>query len=302
MNVFIIGVPHKYRGYELEERLKHEGLDFSRIDGTDGSRMSNSDYCSNTQPNISRRLMGRHLTKGELCCAMAHIEAYKLFLGTHSDWALILEDDCELSAEFKTLSLPKQIKNKVPVVIQLYGVATYLEQVKRWPWIDFVISRQLHKEGLLRIRRSWELPDCTYGYLINRAAAELAVKDMKNSRHVTTADWPAQWRGKVTFMILNDPLVRTRESISLIDFERVMARSKDSSRDNTEIARISDRAKSWTSASQVANFRFSLRMFFIWVNQQKYLLARRGINLGWFLTVLVVKAVRFFTSARVERS
>ena len=302
LSIFIIGVPKKYRGSNLEARLKQEGFGYSRVDGTDGSLMSTVDYFSKTQQNISKRLLGRPLTKGELCCAMAHVTAYERFLDADTEWALILEDDCELTNEFEISNLLKQIRGYAPTVVQLYGVSTYLEQVKRWPWVNLVISRQITRQELLRIRRSWELPECTYGYLINRAAARVAVKKMKNSRHVTTADWPAQWRGKVNFIVSRQSFLSTKENDSLIDFDRVMERSMAMRQSKKVIPEFNTFLNRERSSIQYIDFKFTLRMFIIWGKEKSFLQKRRAIKLGWRFIAFFIKSSRLLTSLRINRN
>ncbi len=301
LTILIIGVPEKYRGTNLEERLNRIGFDYSRIEGVDGSRMPSLEYDSKTHQSISNRFLGRRLTKGELCCAMAHEAAYERFIEAGTEWALILEDDCELNTEFEILSLVKQVRVNSPSVVQLYGIATYLEQVNRWLWMEFMISKRSNSEDLIKIKRSWELPDGTYGYLINQAAAKLAVNKMKNSRHVTTADWPAQWRRKVNFMVSRQPLVSTKENDSLIDLERALARSIHTRQKKmfTEIDNIPERERNLV---RCVDLWFTLRMTKSWVMDNYFLQMRRAKNFWWRFLVFSTKSVSFFTGLRINRN
>jgi len=299
-SIFIIGVPQKYRGHHLEERLIKEEKFFCRIDGIDASLMSSFEYNSKTFPKISKKLLGRHLTKGELCCALAHEDAYNKFLETKTEWALILEDDCELSQEFEISTLLSQINGNTPLIVQLYGAASYLEQVKRWPWMGIAISREVENSELVMIKRSWELPDGTYGYLINRAAAELAVNSMKVSRHVSTADWPAQWRGEIRFMVSRHSFLSTKENDSLIDFERRLARSTKLLQVKRDFPKVNISARVHRKVNPFADFNLSL--FTLWGRDMIYLQVRRIKNLVFRCIIHFRRMFTSLTRLRIKQN
>jgi len=281
INTYIIGVPGRYRGLNLEKNLISEKIKFFKIAGIDGSTMGTSDYLEETLPHISKRFLGRVLTKGEVCCALAHEKAYESFLQGATEWALILEDDCELNPRLTNFTLDSQVNTSAPIIIQLYGSALYAKQVARWPWMSGKILREVKTKELLRIKHFWELPQGTYGYLINREAARLAVSSMRDTKHVTTADWPAQWREKVTFLVTRDPFVSTNDSSSLLDAERDLARETEISNSiSGDLSRFAKCHKSHTLNSG-CSFKFQVQMFLVRKKSQLNLQTRRILKFGW---------------------
>jgi GR25 family glycosyltransferase involved in LPS biosynthesis len=280
-NTYIIGVPGRYRGLNLEKRLVTEKISFFKIAGVDGSTMGTSDYLQESCPHISKKILGRVLTKGEVCCAVAHEKAYESFLQGAAGWALILEDDCELNPRLFNFTLYSELNSAVPTIIQLYGSAIYAEQVARWPWMRGKILKEVKTKELLRIRRFWELPQGTYGYLINREAAKLAVRSMRGGKHITTADWPVQWREKVTYMITRDPVVFTNDISSLLEAERELARETEISNSISEdLSRIAERSFS-SPLNSGCSIKSQIQMLLVQKKDRLKIQTRRILKFAW---------------------
>jgi len=220
VKILIIGVPEKYRGHRLEESLQNLGLSFVNIDGINGSNLAHSEFEKETAKHVSRFLIGRELTKGEYCCAKAHIQAYIKFLESDESWALVLEDDAILSTDFIDEMKKMSIIDDIPSIIQLYGIETYQYQIRNFPWILSDIAKAKVTEKIFKVSRYWQYPERTHGYLINKPAAKLAVEKMQRSLYVSTADWPFEWRSRISFSISSSPIIGLTSNESIIDVDR----------------------------------------------------------------------------------
>ena len=80
----------------LSEHLSAVGLDFTRIDGVDETVPADTNY----DIDAARRIMGREMMPGEIGCALSHRKALAAFLGSDTQYGLILEDDARLCDRF----------------------------------------------------------------------------------------------------------------------------------------------------------------------------------------------------------
>lgn len=217
---FIIGVPGRYRGRTLEENLITHGASYERVEGIDGQSMPISAFENATDSRVSRLLLGRELTKGEYGCANAHLLAYKKIIESDHTWAIVLEDDAELSIDFIQQLDQIEVKSNKARVVQLYGIDVYRSQIRDHPWFLNMIDRRSCEGNLIDIGRYWEYPERTHGYLINKTAAAIAVRTMEAKRILTPADWPHEWRKFITFSISLNQLVGLSQESSMIEIER----------------------------------------------------------------------------------
>lgn len=217
---FIIGVPGRYRGRTLEENLIAHGASYERVEGIDGQSMPIAVFENATDAKVSRLLMGRELTKGEYGCANAHLLAYKKIIESDHTWAIVLEDDAELSIDFTEQLDQIDVKSNKARIIQLYGIDVYRSQIRDHPWFLSLIDRKSREGNVIDIGRYWEYPERTHGYLINKAAAAIAVRTMEAKRILTPADWPHEWRKFIDFSISLYQLVGLSQDTSMIEIER----------------------------------------------------------------------------------
>jgi GR25 family glycosyltransferase involved in LPS biosynthesis len=220
---FIIGVPGRYRGTELEENLSALGASYERVEGIDGQSLSRFAFEDVTDKRASKLLLGRELTKGEYGCANAHLLAYERVIDLHHKWAIVLEDDAKLSDEFIDRLEQIYVESNKPRVIQLYGIDVYRRQIQDYPWFLNALDRKCRQADLIEIRPYWEYPERTHGYLINNAAAAIAVRTMKGNKNLTPADWPHEWRKFISFSISMYQLVGLGSDTSIIESERIMS-------------------------------------------------------------------------------
>jgi GR25 family glycosyltransferase involved in LPS biosynthesis len=218
--ILIIGVPERYRGHGLEESVKNLGLSFVNIDGINGSNLAHSVFERETEKHVSNFLIGRELTRGEYCCARAHIQAYTELVESDKNWAIVLEDDAILAIDFIDELKKLTVIDDIPTIIQLYGIETYQYQLRNFPWILSDIEKAKATKEIIRVSRYWPYPERTHGYLINKSAARIAVEKMERSLYVSTADWPFEWRSKISFSVSVFPIIELTSNGSIIDEDR----------------------------------------------------------------------------------
>ena len=83
----------------MEAMLNRLNLQYERIAAIDGAELTQVDVEGFSAPWAFFWLFGRSMSRGELGCALSHRIAYQRVLDENLDWALILEDDVELSPQ-----------------------------------------------------------------------------------------------------------------------------------------------------------------------------------------------------------
>ena len=83
----------------MEAMLNRLNLQYERIAAVDGEELSSANITRLSSPRVFYWLFGRSMSRGELGCALSHRVAYQRILDEELDWALILEDDVELSSQ-----------------------------------------------------------------------------------------------------------------------------------------------------------------------------------------------------------
>ena len=85
------GEPHRWKA--AEDMLKYwEVKDYTRISAYDGREDDLGDILKGRYPDA--------MTSGEVGCTTSHLKAMKEFLKTDAPCAIMMEDDCEISAAF----------------------------------------------------------------------------------------------------------------------------------------------------------------------------------------------------------
>lgn len=90
------------RFQNIETHLAELQIQFIRIAAIDGRGCSPNDDC-NYDESAMRAAMGRSLLGGELGCVQSHRKALAAFLESKAEYAVILEDDARLAADFSAL-------------------------------------------------------------------------------------------------------------------------------------------------------------------------------------------------------
>jgi GR25 family glycosyltransferase involved in LPS biosynthesis len=221
VHVIAISMGDPDRLASLEKQADAIGLQISIVPGVDLSRIPKSELLKLTRPWLTRILLGRSLTLGEVGCATAHLRAQASLMDRSDEWLCVLEDDVLLSDSVKlTLSALSQMHFAQPVVVLL---GTFARSVPCVP--EEVIELPGTQVRLVRVR--W-LPAGALAYCINRAASRDVLKHL--GPIVETADWPS-WMSRVTFYVCAPEVARSSDapsgisgrSASLSQFRRRLA-------------------------------------------------------------------------------
>jgi hypothetical protein len=186
---YILGLPgERYRGAPLEEDLSGLGIAYEVVPGPDAAAWTAEDlervYCW----QASRAVNHRQMTAGEVACTLGHQEMMRRFADSGEPWALFFEDDARIVKPLEPVLAALPALPDVRMVIQLdVRVPLPPPEAGGVPLSDGILYRQ---------------PYPTWGaaaYLMNRAAALIALRTYRRRRVDSAADWPFCWSGRVQF-------------------------------------------------------------------------------------------------------
>jgi len=193
---FVLGIRSRFRGEELIADLESQGLAPRRVFGIDASVLNDQQLSGMVDQQASRMIPGRELSLGEVACALGHQEIYSQFLDGEEPWALILEDDAVLVEDIKCV-VDQLSKFQNPTIVQLHGTRAGPRGIFLLGKITATKDNGLNSE--IAIVRKLEGTYGAYGYLINRSAAEIVIRESEGQKIISYADWPFLWRNKVEF-------------------------------------------------------------------------------------------------------
>lgn len=126
----------------------------------------------------------------EVCCAKAHIEAYKLQLQYEAEWALVLEDDAIVMNMQGIKLLKEKLNARIghkPEIVSLF-------------YHDTITYSSNNTLGVYKV---FGYPVSAVAYFINISAAKILIE--QNSRLVFKADWPRA--GSISFLASQEILI-----------------------------------------------------------------------------------------------
>jgi len=89
---------------KIDFRLKEAGFEPLRCSGIDGSSLTDAQLMHYDEIR-SYTYFGRKLYLGEVGCFLSHIRALEIFVETHKDYGLVVEDDLVVPQNFKKFCL-----------------------------------------------------------------------------------------------------------------------------------------------------------------------------------------------------
>ena len=186
--ILIISLPDSERLKIVVGQLDELDLDYAVIEGINGNNLSYSQLRELVDYKSCYARLGYTISNGLIGCYLGHARAYEKLCSMDFDWALILEEDVEISnLDFDAMNNFKVLTNTEPAIVQLFTRS----------------SRLIDKNSIVEISSGYYgfafLPRLvgsgTAAYLINKEAVALAIK----SSVVTGApDWPP-WSQGVKF-------------------------------------------------------------------------------------------------------
>ncbi len=229
MQIYILGVKARFRGEQLVENLRDWGHSFEMIWGEDARQRTKG--LTPLSRAFSRIYNKREISVGEFCCFSGHQIILETFLASGSQWALILEEDAEIVRDISEIGLLTK-GNYGPTIIHLAGIDYALRSSKEETfWLREIETTILDGE-LALLHRIVGNPFGAFGFLINRDAAEIAVKANSRLRFPQLSDWPSTWRSRVVFFLTDVSYVSVETAGSELDVERNLLSNLRSSRLN----------------------------------------------------------------------
>ncbi|MBR5958377.1 MAG: glycosyltransferase family 25 protein [Salinivirgaceae bacterium] len=164
IGIFVISLERaKRRRQYIQSHLQSLNLNFTVVDAIDGMLVDEDFLYS--QADMERvRQSPYWLTKGALACALSHKKALDLFVDSHFDMALILEDDVVLPLSIKTLM--SEISEKISEydIVLLYYAALRGAYLSKVGGINVVSGSLLYPMELKQVSTS-------SAYIIGKEAA-----------------------------------------------------------------------------------------------------------------------------------
>ncbi len=149
------------------EQLTEQQISYTRFSAVDGRGKALSDF-SQYNDEKSKEILGRSLLNSELGCYLSHYGCVEKFLETDADYLVVLEDDMQISKNFK---------------IELNGVLEYLNSHKELDWylINIAAKKKKFAKNIVEIqnRSLWHayyFPIRGLGLIWSRKGAEEFVK------------------------------------------------------------------------------------------------------------------------------
>jgi len=186
MPIYIIKMPNSHRNPGLAKSLNALNLTFQIQEAVVGKNLTSEQIVKNVNLRGCDARLGYRISKSLIGCGLSHRESYKKFLGTGSEWALILEEDVVIEdLNFTEIYQALETCKSVPTIIQLFTRSTRLMdkksiiQIGSGTRIVFNFKPRVVGSG-------------TPAYVINRLAAQKAFSDKKLDG---APDWPRWAQG-----------------------------------------------------------------------------------------------------------
>ncbi len=135
--------------------------DFEFISAVNGKNLHPKEIQKNYDNTRALDITGREFTQGEIGCALSHQKAYATLLKSNNKYALILEDDIDLSSD-----TPEILQNAGEWLNSSQPRILLLTSLKGFCTKPSSILAKHYK--MVDVKKAW----WGMGYLINRAAAE----------------------------------------------------------------------------------------------------------------------------------
>jgi glycosyl transferase family 25 len=175
--IFVMN-PDKYfeRREALTKLLEKMPFQFQFISINDDLELTSEAIKKNHDSKRTIDSFGRDFSRGELASTLNHLLAYKKFLDTKKDLAIIMEDDANFIIDefiFVIEHLIKVIDKRKPQVYLLTPVISYLnsnskdfsedykavEVIQSWDSSGYVINREAAKKMINTNSKSWLIAD-----------------------------------------------------------------------------------------------------------------------------------------------
>ena len=164
MKIFVINLPKDIeRLHSIDGQLRNLQLDYDVIEAVYGKNLSDSDL-----HQLTTEFGRERLSLSEIGCSLSHLKAYQTIVNSQLPFALILEDDAQLSADVVPVvqALSEHLDPQRADVV-LLSVA--------WHYRGFFYTNLTEKHRLAQVFHA----SLTHGYVITHAAAKQFLKALR---------------------------------------------------------------------------------------------------------------------------
>lgn len=184
LGIFVIGVRSALRSLTLGPFLDRSDWPATYLEPVD---LRGSDYAGWVDEEALRLFFGRPLAAGEVGCGLAHRQVYQLADAQSLDWALVCEDDAEMTQDIQReiVLITQQLPINTPTIVSLFAE-------------DADAGRSRLRIGELELVCLRFPPTHTVAYLMNARALRIAAESPL--KVMSTADWPP-WAAQVEFYL-----------------------------------------------------------------------------------------------------
>lgn len=191
-NTYVLSLEEEVkRRQQIAQQLNDKKIPFKFINAVDLRNTDSDSLTSIYSSKLAKKRLNRELGKGEIGCAISHINIYKDFLTSDKEWALIIEDDALLHRlTLKKLREMCLLPSNIDAIILGYSKVSHEEEAKLY-WIYPIKGTYLvsgHKVGT-----PFKQTACgTVAYLIHRNGAKKLLKKFKSHSQLITTfadDW-----------------------------------------------------------------------------------------------------------------
>lgn len=188
----------------MEERLgllAAEGVEHTRVSAVDGSKLKPEDL-KVYDHDIARRKFGlgsNRMTPNEIACTLSHARVLQAILDAGHDYAVVLEDDVQLSPAFgAAIKAAGEIKTGYDLI--------YLNQHvrRRHRRIETIKTTA----GPSDIVRMYYTQPCSYSYLVSRKGARKLLDHMFPIIAQYDVFLQRYWETRLEMFTLNPPVAR----------------------------------------------------------------------------------------------
>ena len=208
--------PDKFcdRREALTSLLKKTPFQFQFIAINDDLELTPTAIAKNHDSKRTIDSFGRDFSRGELASTLNHLLAYKKFLDSENDLAIIMEDDADFIVDefiFIIDQLTKIIDKRGPQVYLLTPVISYLDNNSKELGEDYKV---------VKVIQSWD----SSGYIINREAAKKMIQANSKSWFIAD-DWVRYKRhGKVDIYCVIPTIIK--QNLDIFDSNLMASRNK----------------------------------------------------------------------------
>ena len=213
--IFVMN-PDKYyeRRKALSKLLEKTPFQFQFTAINDELELTPAAIAKNHDSKKTVDSFGRDFSHGELASTLNHLLAYKKFLNSENDLAIIMEDDADFIVDefiFVVNQLRKIIDESKPQVYLLTPVISYLNNHAK------ALSENYK---VVKVIQSWD----SSGYIINRKAAEKIIK-VNSKSWIIADDWVRYIRHADVNVLSVIPTI-IRQNLIMFDSNLMSARNK----------------------------------------------------------------------------